>query len=504
MKKITILNLVIILLLISSKAMSQTSVSGPYFSNTIWNATGSPYNLIGDVQIPNGVSLTIEPGVEINFNADYEILIKGDLIATGTISLPIIFNGNTNGKSMLIFKDTILTSSQLSFLEFNGPKNALQLANESEFNQDLIKNSGTLSVSDVAFTNTRISTDGYATPAKLFIENATFSSTTIKGTYPNSEEIELKNSTFTDSFVNSDSYNYGILVNNCTANNTAFSIGCCGANLEFRNSNITNSSIIEGDGNPKKGPVLITESVIVNTPLHLPAARVEVSSSTINYDTSNGLVFGNGTFECSQITGNNVGTALKITGYNGYNIGNSVVISNSTIKDNAIGIDIENANVVTIGSSNIYNNATYNIKNASVENIAATNNWWGTTDTATIDNTIYDYYDNINFGVIDYSNNLTVIENISNNCPNLVLSIDNFKNLKANIYPNPNIGMVNIDLGKILDVSIKVYNINGQLVYEKENVSTQLHQFQLNQDSGLYIIEISNQNMKQYYKLIMK
>ena len=65
MKKITALSLFIIMLLISSKAFTQTNASGPYFSNTTWNISGSPYNLIGDVQIPNGVSLTVEAGVVI-------------------------------------------------------------------------------------------------------------------------------------------------------------------------------------------------------------------------------------------------------------------------------------------------------------------------------------------------------------------------------------------------------------------------------------------------------
>src|SRR5690606_37434216 len=207
------------------------------------------------------------------------------------------------------------------------------------------------------------------------------------------------NSDLINSIVNSDSYNYGIKINNCTVENTDFSIGCCGANLEFLNSSITNSSIGEGNGNPKVGPVIITESEIINSPLNLPAARVEVNSSTINYDSPNGLIFGNGIFECSKITGNNAGVAMRITGYDGYNIGNSVLISNAIIKDNSVGVDIENANIVTMSNTNIYNNTTYNIKNASVENISANNNWWGTANTTQIESLIHDYYDNINLGI---------------------------------------------------------------------------------------------------------
>ncbi|MBA4320876.1 MAG: hypothetical protein C0412_21000 [Flavobacterium sp.] len=486
-------------LLINIVTFAQTDVSGPYFSNSVWSLSGSPYNLTGDVQIPNGFSLTIEPGVQINFNSDYEILVKGNLIANGISGLPIKFNGNISGKSMLLFKSTNLDNSKLSFIDFKGPKKALQLAQESEFSQDAIKNSGTLSISNISLNNTTVQTNGYGTSAKLFIENASIASSTIIGVYPRSETIEIKNSSMTNSIVNSDSYNYGIVVNECIANNTQFSIGCCGANLKFQNSKLYDSRIIEGGGNPKNGPVVIVNSNFTNTPLNLPAARVEISGSSFNYNTPNGLIFGNGTFECSQITGNNSGTAIKITGADGYNIGNSVIISNSTINNNAIGLDIVNANIISITNSNLYNNTTYNIKNSSSKNITATNNWWGTTDTSLIKSSIYDYYKNINLGEVNYTNYFT---SLITNCS--TLSTDIFsKNKKVTIYPNPSNGIVNVDLGSKEEVSIRVFNLAGQLIYTIENIYTQLHQFELNQNAGLYIIEINSQNKKQNFKLLM-
>ena len=486
--------------LISLITFAQTNVSGPYFTNTVWNLSGSPYNLYGDVQIPDGVSLTIEPGVVINFNSDYEILIKGTLISNGTSSQPIKLNGNVSGKAMLMFKSTNLNNSKLSFIEFTGPKYALQLAQESEHSEDVIKNSGTLNITNISLNNTRVQTNGYATTAKLLIENAIISSTTIIGVYPRSETLELKNCTITNCLVKSDSYNYGIIVNECTANNTQFSIGCCDANLKFLNSNISDSSISEGDGNPKNGPVKIINSQLTNTPLNLPSARVEITGSNFNYNTSNGLIFGNGIFECSQITGNNLGTAIKITGYSGYDIGSNVIISNATVKNNSVGIDISNANVISISNSNIYNNTTYNIKNSSIKTITATNNWWGSIDTSIINSKIYDYYDNINLGNVNYTN---YFNSLINNCS--TLSTDTFlKNKKIAIYPNPNKGIVNIDLGVKSEVSIKVFNLNGQVIYNAENIYTQLYQFELNQVSGLYIIEITNQGNKQYFKLLRR
>lgn len=480
-------------------ASAQTNVSGPLFSNTTWTLSGSPYYLIGDVQIPNGVSLTIEPGVQINFNSDYEILIKGNLIANGNLALPIKLNGNISGKAMIIFKSTDLNNSKISYIDFKGPKKALQLAQESEFSQDPIKNSGTLNVSNISLNNTTIQTNGYQSTAKLFIENATISSSSIIGVYPRSEVIELKNSTLTNCTVNSDSYNNGIIVNECTATTTQFMIGCCGANLKFQNSKLYDSPVIEGGGNPKNGPVVIINSQFTNSRLNLPSAKVEISGSTFNYNTSNGLIFGNGTFECSQITGNNSGTAIQITGKNGYDIGGSVIISNSTIKNNSIGLDILNANTLSLANSNLYDNSTYNIKNSSNKNISASGNWWGSSDSVIIKNAIYDYYKNINLGEVNYTN---YFNSLINNCT--ILSTDSFlENKKVSIYPNPNNGTVNIDLGSKKEVGIKVFNLDGQLIYSIKNINTNFHQFELNQNSGLYIIEINAQNNKQSFKLLM-
>ncbi|TRX37297.1 T9SS type A sorting domain-containing protein [Flavobacterium sp. ZT3R18] len=501
MKKTILFGLLIFLSLMCTKVIAQTNVSGPYFTNTIWSLSGSPYNLTGDVQIPNGVSLTIEPGVQINFNSDYEILIKGTLVANGTNNFPIIFNGNFSGKSMLLFKSTNLSNSQLSHVKFIGPKNAFQLANESEFNEDLIKNFGTLLVSNIVLTNTKVQSKGYQSTANLIIENAIISGTTIKGVYPRSEKIKVKNSTINNSLINSDSYNYGIIIDECIIGNTQLSIGCCGANIEIIKSELTDSYIIDGHGDAN-GPIIIKDSKINNTPINLPVARLEISESEINYNTSNGLIFGNGKFECSQITGNNIGTAIKITG-GGYMWGN-FVMTNSTIKNNSIGLEITNSNIVTIDNSNFYDNTTYNIQNKSSKNITAINNWWGTTNTTAINNSIYDYYDNINLGQVDYTNYRLLIKDITN-CSSS-LNIRNFENSTlfdgASIFPNPNLGIVNIDLKNLKDVTIKVFSVNGQMIYYKENINVLTYQFKLNEPSGLYIIELSSQGQRQYYKLM--
>ncbi len=52
---------------------------------------GSPYLITGDITIPNDSSLRIEPGVTVEFQGHYELLVNGRLLAIGTQTDTILF-----------------------------------------------------------------------------------------------------------------------------------------------------------------------------------------------------------------------------------------------------------------------------------------------------------------------------------------------------------------------------------------------------------------------------
>ncbi|RKY90236.1 MAG: hypothetical protein DRQ13_12885, partial [Ignavibacteriae bacterium] len=86
--KIIFISTIAILFLVTM-ANAQTSVSGPV--SGVWILTGSPYNVIGDIEIQNGQSLIIEPGVEVNFQGHYKFFVNGNLQAVGTEADTIFF-----------------------------------------------------------------------------------------------------------------------------------------------------------------------------------------------------------------------------------------------------------------------------------------------------------------------------------------------------------------------------------------------------------------------------
>ncbi len=89
-------------------AAGPTYVSGPIAASTTWTLTRSPYIVTGDVTVLAGVTLAIEPGVEIRFNTTDdrssgiyptkpELIIRGRLDAAGTQARPIVFTSNRVG-----------------------------------------------------------------------------------------------------------------------------------------------------------------------------------------------------------------------------------------------------------------------------------------------------------------------------------------------------------------------------------------------------------------------
>ncbi len=99
-------------------AFASTSVGGSITANTTWTVVGSPYLVTSTVQIigtaSTSVTLTIEPGVIVKFNAGAGMLVSssglpGVLNAAGTAATPIVFTsikddtagGDTNGDGSL-------------------------------------------------------------------------------------------------------------------------------------------------------------------------------------------------------------------------------------------------------------------------------------------------------------------------------------------------------------------------------------------------------------------
>ena len=79
-----ILLITITFLLAAVDDASGANISGTLTKDTTLDVNSSPWYVTGDVTVPAGVTLTIEPGVTVYFNIDRKFNIYGRLVAEGT------------------------------------------------------------------------------------------------------------------------------------------------------------------------------------------------------------------------------------------------------------------------------------------------------------------------------------------------------------------------------------------------------------------------------------
>ena len=75
-------------------AIADTEVSGHITSDTTWTVVGGPYIVMGTVQVLEGATLTIDPGVTVKFNEGLSLNIGGELVARGTATDTILFTSS--------------------------------------------------------------------------------------------------------------------------------------------------------------------------------------------------------------------------------------------------------------------------------------------------------------------------------------------------------------------------------------------------------------------------
>ena len=119
--------LVLLLLLwtptpVTRTAAALTPVSGVLPGNTTWDLAGSPYLVTSDVTVPAGVTLTVEPGVQVRFDttppASHSILVLGTLVSVGRPGLNVLFTSNDPFPDRDDWVSITLQGSSASVIEY--------------------------------------------------------------------------------------------------------------------------------------------------------------------------------------------------------------------------------------------------------------------------------------------------------------------------------------------------------------------------------------------------
>ena len=318
-------NILILLLFITSSLInlySQTSIPTGSVNGT-WTQVNSPYLITGNISVPNGSTLTIQPGVIIQFQSSYSLTISGQITAIGNLNDSIKFTA------------TNATTGWLGIKFINTPSSN----DTSRFSYCDFKYGNTTSQT---FPNQRGGIFRFSSFSKAVISNSTFSNCKAgEGGAIMCEGSSIK------------------ILNNVFSNNTAETngaISCQGASPSYKpiiSNNIFLNNTATMFGSACGGAIGVTDySLIFNNTF------IGNKSSGINGACAGAIYCGNGA--SPKIYNNKFSNNQSINGSGGAinNEGNYIEIYNNLIVNN----EATNGGAICSRWSKIYNNTIANNK----------------------------------------------------------------------------------------------------------------------------------------------
>ncbi|MBI9039370.1 MAG: carboxypeptidase regulatory-like domain-containing protein [Bacteroidales bacterium] len=243
---------------------SVEEVSGP--QSGIWTPAYL-YEVIGDISVPNGDTLIIEPGVTIKFMDYYSFNISGTLIAIGTETDSIFFtsgqpSGNPGDWSEIKFEDSSNDNSIISYASIEYADNGILCTHSSPSIKNNNINNNITGIycwsSSSVISNNIIRYNGsgnwYDAGITCFFSSPTISNNTInnnnyRGIYCEDSSPTISNNTINN--INISNNSYGIYCHESNPNinyNTISNNDYCGIYLEYYSSpNISNNTISNND-----------------------------------------------------------------------------------------------------------------------------------------------------------------------------------------------------------------------------------------------------------------
>lgn len=155
-----------VLSLFSITTFPQTTISPGDVSGT-WLKSGNPYLITGDITVQNNNTLTIQPGVIIRFQGNYELNVFGRLLAIGAPNDTIYFTAQDtavgwHGIRFFNSNSNSMDSSKLVLCKFTGGKALTTTTAEKRGGAVYCEQSSDVLIKSCVFMNNYAAYDGGA------------------------------------------------------------------------------------------------------------------------------------------------------------------------------------------------------------------------------------------------------------------------------------------------------------------------------------------------------
>jgi hypothetical protein len=366
-----------------SLAGASTLINGIIKSDTTWTKTNSPYELTGPLGIMSGVTLTIEPGTTINLVSNF-LDVNGTLIARGTTADPIIFDGGF----------LCLNSICTGWDEKTGQGSIIEHAVATKIFCD-----GSPKITNSRIWDLEISGGAPLVENNVFTEILHIADNSTAKISGNTIEHDVNADLFWSSkpVLTNNHIDGGINVGGygsiVIANNTIGTL----ENVVYQGTSIEVSHVhADIIGNYINGYVTVEKGgqIIGDT-------RASATISNNVFSGSGIRLQGSGIIENNLIKDVTGGTAIEAA--------NDATINNNTITncDVCIAFSGDDEGTHSVSFNNFIGYKTNSLKWGSSNEGDAKNNCWGTTDSNTISQSIYDNKNNYNLGAVNFTPFLT-------------------------------------------------------------------------------------------------
>jgi hypothetical protein len=472
------LNLILTLafMLSLNNTFAQSLVHGGIYTNTTWSLANSPYLMDGSVVVFPGVTLTIEPGVEVRVKENgfsgnqFYLETRGTINMIGRPGALITFKADSYGTS------------------------------NNEWAGILVKNSlgGVLNYDYINISNAlyAINYDSYFPPL-IILNQCEFSYNTIAINV--GVELQADSCKF---FGNSKAiYGWRIFkITNCIFDSNQFALSVYASELMIKDCFFANNTVGISYGPYSATALDVSNTIFDNNIVAFQnASSGSIDSCTfINNDRgityTNNLEIRNSFFQNNQ-------TALEA--------GWGTLVYNCEINNNATGIAIGPVDfgqpAPVIESNRICNNTNYNIDNRTDLNMFIPSNCFCISDSTQIEEKIFDGYDDITKGLISYAIFDTTCTTVIKTVYKQPITSVHESPVKTNIiiFPNPITDIVNINNSSNF-TQAAIIDLKGQLhlSWKLRNGNNQKSLIEL--PAGVYFVRISGSGLNTEHIRLIK